>query len=113
MISPKYGNYPAIILPFNWGDNAKPESARLADGTPFPIIPVNARLSRLVYGIDTFDEVLFSFIIDPVKVFYQEQNVAIFDNTKNDVGSALRYLANEMLRGLFSKEDNVLFSPIR
>merc|ERR1711936_340800 len=97
LISPKYGNYPAIILPFNWGDNAKPESARLEDGTPFSIIPVNAKLSRLVYGIDTFDE---------------EQNVATFNNTKTEVGSALRYLANEMLRDLFSKEDNVLFSPV-
>merc|ERR1711936_161505 len=73
LISPKYGNYPAIILPFN------------------------AKLSRLVYGIDTFDE---------------EQNVVTFNNTKTEVGSALRYLANEMLRDLFSKEDNVLFSPV-
>ena len=32
-IIPKYGNYPAIILPFNWGDNAKPRSAALADGS--------------------------------------------------------------------------------
>ena len=56
-IIPKYGNYPAILLPFNWGDNAKPMSAALPDGTPFPIIPVNARLSRKVYGIDTFEEV--------------------------------------------------------
>ena len=56
-IIPKYGNYPAILLPFNWGDNAKPRYAALADGTPFPIIPVNARLSRKVYGIDTFEEV--------------------------------------------------------
>ena len=69
MVSPEYGNYPAIILPFNWGDNAKPDSARLADGTPFPIIPVNARLSRLVYGIETFDEVTFRFTIDLLEMF--------------------------------------------
>ena len=32
-IEPKYGNYPAIILPATWGDNAKPNSAALADGS--------------------------------------------------------------------------------
>ena len=112
MVSPKYGNYPAIILPFNWGDNAKPDSARLADGTPFPIIPVNARLSRAVYGIETFDEVTFRLPWTYLRCLVQDQDVATFNNTKTEIGSAVRYLANVMLKGLKSKEKNVIFSPV-
>ena len=55
-ITPKYGNYPVIILPFNWGDDAKPKSAALSDGSPFPIIPVSANLSKQVYGIEVYED---------------------------------------------------------
>jgi len=98
-IIPKYGNYPAIILPFNWGDNAKPRSAALADGTPFPIIPVNARLSRKVYGIDTFEE--------------DETDIFALANINSDIGSSVQYLADLMLRSLKSSQKNILFSPLR
>ena len=42
----------------------------------------------------------------------QDQDVATFNNTKTEIGSAVRYLANVMLKGLKSKEKNVIFSPV-
>jgi len=98
VLEQKYGNYPAIVLPFNWGDSSKPDSARLADGSPFPIIPVNARLSRLVYGIETFEE----------------EEVDVFDlvNKHINIGASVTHLANVMLLGMKSDKDNVIFSPL-
>jgi len=98
VLEQRYGNYPAIVLPFNWGDSSKPDSARLADGSAFPIIPVNARLSRLVYGIETFEE----------------EELDIFDiaNVYTNVGDSVSYLANVMLMGMKSNKVNVIFSPL-
>ena len=114
-IIPKYGNYPVIILPFNWGDNAKPQSAALADGSSFPIIPVNARLSRKVYGIDTFEEVKTDIqSLTKFKNFPQDENdIFLLSNINSDIGGSVNYLADLMLRSLKSNKKNILFSPLR
>ena len=100
---PKYGKYPIIILPFNWGDAGRPDSASLEDGSDFPIIPVNANLSRLIYGFE-------SIVDDPKPVTY-----SLINGLGNDLAKALPSFTKEMFLQLTKekKDKNLVFSPIR
>ena len=99
-VSPAHGQYPIINLPFNWGDGGKPYSARLEDGQPFPIIPVNARLSREIYGFAPEEE---------------ERQRPLSFNFEETLDEALQYFTRTILVTLTEGREgtNILFSPIR
>ena len=90
-------------MPFNWGDAGRPDSASLEDGSDFPIIPVNANLSRLIYGFE-------SIVDDPKPVTY-----SLINGLGNDLAKALPSFTKEMFLQLTKekKDKNLVFSPIR
>merc|ERR1719186_2550055 len=98
--NPEFGMYPIITLPFNWGDAGRPDSASLEDGSDYPIIPVNAQLSRLVYGFEN----------------YENEVAQVFINLGNDLGAALptftKFMFLELAGDEGQKDENILFSPI-
>jgi len=97
--NPPYGQYPVINLPFNWGDAGRPARAHLGDGKELPIIPVNANLSRLIYGFESD---------------LPDTDHGPFVNLGNDLKSALPSFTKFMFLTLAKQEaeDNILFSPI-
>ena len=88
------------MLPFNWGDAGKPDSASLEDGQDYPVIPHNSNLRKLVYGFPTYES-------------HGGQKVDI--NLGNDLAEALPEFTKQMFVELTKdyKGDNLIFSPIR
>ena len=88
------------MLPFNWGDAGKPDSASLEDGQDYPVIPLNSKLSKLVYGFPTYES---------------HGGLKVNINLGNDLAAALPEFTKQMFVELTRdyKGDNLIFSPIR